>query len=67
MTIIMLIQTIMSVKLEVNQLKALQSGQIVEQVLHVLQNHATRSKYLHLIVFLGKVTGKHVGEALYIR
>lgn len=67
MMLIIMIQTIMSVKLEVDQLETLQSGQIVEQIFHVLQNHASCSKYLHLIIFLGKVTGKHVGEALNIR
>ena len=58
--------TIMSVQLEVHQFKSLESGQVIEQILHVLKNHAPSTKYLHLVVFLCKVTGKHVGEAFYI-
>ena len=57
----------MPIQLKVHQLKSLKSRQVVKQVLHVLQNHAPCSKYLDLIVLLCKVTGKHIGEAFYIR
>ena len=55
--------TVPSIKLKINQLQSLQTWQTVEKVLHVLQDHASRAKYLHLISLLGKVTGEHIGEA----